>query len=88
MFPVHESAGQLVRSFDDTVRMTAKRAFDDGTLAHILEDDFVAFGKPYRSLSRKEWSAATSVATERHFVLNWLCGYAPSNRWDDTPTDT
>jgi hypothetical protein len=29
-----------------------------------------------------------SVAVERHFTLNWLCGYAPGNEWDDTPTGT
>ena len=88
VFSVHESAGQLERSFDDIVRMTATKAFDDGTLTQILEDDFVAFGQPYRSLNPKEWSAVTSIASERHFALNWLCGYAPGNRWDDTPTDT
>jgi len=25
---------------------------------------------------------------ERHKALNWLCGFAPGNRWDETPTDT
>jgi hypothetical protein len=85
---VDESAGQLVRSFDDIVRVTATKAFDDGNLTQILEGDFVAFGQPYRLLNPKEWSAATSIASERHFALNWLCGYAPGNRWDDTPTDT
>ena len=88
VFPVLESAGQLVRSFDDIVRMTARKAFDRGTVAQILDDDFVAFSMPYRSLSPEEWSAVTSIVMERHFALNWLCGYAPGNRWDDTPTDT
>lgn len=31
---------------------------------------------------------ATSIIMERHFALNWLCGMAPGNRWDETPTDT
>lgn len=28
----------------------------------------------------------TSIAVERHFALNWLCGY--SDDWESTPTDT
>jgi hypothetical protein len=88
VLPAHDLAGQHVRSFGDVVRITAKIAFDDGTLPQILDDDFVAFGKPYRSLSPKEWAAVTSISSERHFALNWLCGYAPDNHWDDTPTDT
>jgi hypothetical protein len=29
-----------------------------------------------------------SITEERHFALNWLCGYAPDNDWDATPTPT
>ncbi len=54
VLPAHDLAGQRVRSFDDVVRITAKIAFDDGTLPQILDDDFVAFGKPYRSLNAQE----------------------------------
>lgn len=89
MFPVDETAKQLgLQSYDDIVRFTAKKAYHDGTLDHIAEEDFVAFNKPYRSLTPQEWSAVTSITMERHFALNWLCGYAPGNCWDDTPTDT
>ena len=42
----------------------------------------------YRDLTDEEWSSIRSIAFERHFALNWLCGYAPDNRWDETPTDT
>jgi hypothetical protein len=53
-----------------------------------IADDFPAFGKPYRDLSSDEWAQAQSIAMERHFGLNWLCGFAPDNDWDETPTDT
>jgi hypothetical protein len=34
-----------------------------------------------------EWSPAVAIARERLHALNWLCGYAPGNRWDETPAD-
>jgi hypothetical protein len=33
-----------------------------------------------------EWSEMTSIARERQYGLNWMCGY--SSDWDDVPTDT
>ncbi|HWZ93114.1 MAG TPA: DUF4272 domain-containing protein, partial [Polyangiaceae bacterium] len=68
-------------SFDDVVRFAAKGAADKGTIPEPLDEDFPAFGKPYRNLSGDEWSQARSIAMERHFALNWLCGYAPGCRW-------
>lgn len=77
-----------VSSYDDIVRMTARSAHKDGTLPQILDDDFVIFGKPYGTATEDEWSIARSITAERHFAFNWLCGMAPGNRWDETPTDT
>jgi hypothetical protein len=89
VFPVDDAMRKAgIQSFDDVVRMTAKMAFADQSLGEIVDDDFVAFGKAYRSLTDAEWSSIRSITMERHFALNWLCGYAPDNRWDDTPTDT
>lgn len=89
VFPVDETARQLgLQSFDDIVRFTAKKAYHDGTLDHNADEDLVAFDKPYRSLTPQEWSAVNSITMERHFALNWLCGYAAGNCWDETPTDT
>jgi hypothetical protein len=75
-------------SYDAVARMAARAARERGDLKHIIEDDFLAFGKAYRDLNLEEYSIVTSIARERHFALNWLCGHAPGNRWDDTPTDT
>ena len=77
-----------MRTYDDIVRMAAESAAKDGTIAETKDGDFVALGKPYRSLTADEWSTVRSITIERHFALNWLCGYAPGNRWDETPTDT
>jgi hypothetical protein len=73
---------------DAIVRQVAPRAADDGMIGPAISGDFPAFGKAYRDLTVEEWSSAQSIAMERHFAFNWLCGLAPDNEWDETPTDT
>ena len=75
------------KSYDEIVRVSAKVANEKDSLK-IIDEDFAAKGKAYRDLTDAEWSEVSSIAVERHFALNWLCGYAPDNRWDETPTDT
>jgi len=77
-----------IRTFDDIVRFTATRAASDGTIPQSIDEDFPAMNKAYRDLDPEEWSQIRSITMERHYALNWLCGHAPSNRWDETPTDT
>jgi hypothetical protein len=80
--------GSSLRTYEDVIRLTARRAADDGMIPRVIADDFPARGKAYRDLRPDEWSEVASVTAERHFALNWLCGYAPEHRWDETPTDT
>jgi Domain of unknown function (DUF4272) len=68
------------------IRRVAHLAYENGDAPAPIKDDFPAFGKPYARLSQREHSEAESIAMERHFALNWLCGY--SEDWDSTPTDT
>jgi hypothetical protein len=75
-------------SFDDVVRVSAQHAAQEGTIPGCVADDFPAKGKGYRQLSNQEWSEMRSIALERHRAFNWLCGYAPNNHWDQTPTET
>ncbi len=82
--PVMKQAG--LKTFDDIVRFTVKQS--EKGLFEVIDEDFAAFGKAYRDLSAEEWSTIHSITFERHFALNWLCGYAPGHRWDETPTDT
>ena len=72
----------------DVVRMAAEHAALRGDIAAAVDGDFPLFGRSYAQASVDEWANATSIARERHRVLNWLCGYAPHNRWSETPTDT
>ena len=77
-----------LKSYEDIVRMSAKLAVERGDLPTSLGDDYPIMSKAYRELTNDEWSQVRSVTVERHFALNWLCGYAPGNQWDNTPTDT
>ena len=69
-------------------RWAAGKVARKGDLTQCIEEDFPAKGKAYRSLTPEEWQEVNSIAVERHLAFNWLCGYAPGNRWDETPTDT
>lgn len=72
----------------EIIRLTAVKAAEEGVFAEPIENDFPVFGKPFGKVSEEELSQLTSIAMERHKALNWLCGYAPGNRWSETPTDT
>lgn len=84
--PELEAAG--FTSFDSVVRSSAKMHDGDGTFSSMIDEDYPAFGKAYRDLTDDEWTTTRSITMERHFALNWLCGFAPGHRWDETPTDT
>jgi len=77
-----------ISHLDDIVKKTAKSAYLNGDIKEIIEEDFVFKGQPFRDLDNTEFNEATSIIIERHYALNWLCGYAPKNNWDETPTDT
>jgi hypothetical protein len=83
-----QTAKAGIRTFDDVVRISAKLASERGTIPTQIDGDFPLLGKAYRDASAQEFAQANSIAMERHFALNWLCGYAPGGRWDETPTDT
>ncbi len=75
-------------SYDDIVRAAAQAGRENGKLPELIDDDFVFMRKAFRALSEEEYEKASSIIMERHFAMNWLCGKAPGNRWDETPTDT
>jgi hypothetical protein len=88
-FPVDESLKAAgLNCYDDIVRMAAKKAAEDKTIPECIGEDFPACDKAYRDLTEEEWPRVHSITSERHFALNWICGYAPDNKWDETPTDT
>lgn len=87
--PIPPGMGQLgVQCYADLIRWTAAQSLRNGNIDAVLDGDFAAFGMPYRDLTSQEWARVRRITVERHYALNWLCGYAPDNQWDDTPTDT
>jgi len=83
-----EMVSQGLNSLDDVIRLSAKDGYETGYLKEIKDEDYVVEGIPFRDLSRDKWSCVNSIIMERHYALNWLCGYAPRNKWDETPIDT
>lgn len=76
-----------MNSYESIIRITAETMAKDGFISEQA-GDFLVSGKAYKDLNPQEWSSVRSITVERHFALNWLCGYAPGNKWDDTPTET
>jgi len=83
--PGELAGGQTI---EEIIQATAEAAAANGDIPEVIGNDFPAFGKPYRGVSSEAWLRLRSIAQERHRALNWLCGYAPDNQWDETPTDT
>jgi len=73
-------------TFQQIIAQSAKQAYQSGLIPKLLDDDFSLFGKSYAILSEGEYHDAASISLERHFALNWLCGY--SANWDETSTET
>jgi hypothetical protein len=72
-------------TFDKIIGLAVEKASGDGFFVPI-NGDFPAHGKAYRKLSQDEWEEMRSIAQERLYALNWLCGYATN--WDQVPTGT
>ena len=75
-------------TMDEIIRYSASKHSEEGRFPPLVDGDFPAFGKAYRNLTEKEWTIVRSISIERHRTFNWLCGYAPKNRWDKTPIET
>lgn len=84
--PVAKSSTRS-KVFQERVREAAQSCVSDGLFVPI-DDDFPAFGKPYSLLDDAEWRKIRIITEQRHKALNWVCGLAPDNNYDETPTDT
>lgn len=66
--------------------LASQKSYEAGDIPKPIDGDFPAYGKAYKNLSPHEFQSCMSIAMERHFTINWLCGYGKN--WDETPTDT
>jgi hypothetical protein len=72
-------------SYPDLVRQVSDMAEEKG-LFRALAHDFPVAGQAYSSLGEDGVSELQSIASERLYALNWLCGFAEN--WDAVPTLT
>lgn len=79
--------GDAPATLDEIIRLTAERAHGRGDLSAPVAGDFPVAGRAYRALSDEEHATVRSITLERLRALNWLCGLAPKNQWDATPTN-
>jgi TPR repeat protein len=70
----------------DKIILQASTYWEKEGLFKGINGDYPAHGKAYRELTDGEWHEMRSIATERLYGLNWLCGYAAD--WDRVPTGT
>jgi hypothetical protein len=82
----HGTKPPTSETYEASIATAAKSALEDGIVVEQRDGDVVCRGVPYRELSQEAFADVASTAQERHFALNWICGYAED--WDDTPTDT
>lgn len=75
-------------TIDKVLELASDEAAKNGIIPPPIKNDFPAFCRAYRDLTDEQYSLASSIAMERHRAFNWLCGFAPENRWSETPTDT
>ena len=75
-------------TFEAVVARALESAVKDGYVDETTDGDISVNGVPYRDLPDENWASLASVAMERHYALNWLCGCANGNDWDQTPLDT
>lgn len=73
---------------DGIVRLVAQKLAGEVPPKPTIDEDMPAMGKAYRDLTDDEWADVRSITIERHLALNWVCGYAPNNYWELTPTGT
>ena len=89
VFPDHPGLKAMgLHSYKDVVRLSARTAAQEQAIPPCIGEDYPAKGKAFRDLTFEEWSEVRSIIVQRHFALNWLCGFAPDNHWDETPTET
>ena len=73
-------------TYKDMATFNASAAYERGEIPAPIDGDFPITGKAYADLSPEDLTYAGGIARQRHFALNWLCGYGKT--WDETSTET
>lgn len=70
---------------EQLVAATAMDGHERGLLPPPVRGDFPARGRAFRELDEATLAVLHSIAAERHYALEWLCG---GGEWDSIRTDT
>jgi hypothetical protein len=73
------------RTAEQLVAATAMDGHERGLLPLPIRGDFPASGRAFRELDDETLALLHSIAAERHYGLEWLCGHV---EWDSIRTDT
>ncbi|HOP95253.1 MAG TPA: DUF4272 domain-containing protein [Dictyoglomaceae bacterium] len=69
------------QSYKEAIRIIAEKAYKEGAILEIIENDFPVNGEPFPKINKEDYIFLTGVIIERYLTLNWLCGYYRS--WED-----
>jgi hypothetical protein len=75
-------------TFEACIRRAAESALKKKIIPKLVRGDAPMLGKSYGKLTDAQYANAHSVAAERHYAFNWLCGFSDDGDWDSTRTDT
>ena len=73
--------------YAELVRENARSAHAEGLIDALVDDDVAVGSCAYRALDDEQFTLVTARTIERLRAFNWLCGRAPSNRWERTPLE-
>ena len=68
------------------IRFEKDGVIQQGILEETVAGDAAVEGQAFGDLEEAAFANAYSVALERLYAMNWVCGRADD--WDQTPTDT
>ena len=72
-------------SFNEIIRFTTERAYQNGHIPMPIYGDFPVFDKSYAHLNPDEYALVSSIAYERYSALSWVCEI--TSEWESIRID-
>lgn len=72
-------------SFNEIIRFTTERAYQNGHIPTPIHGDFPVFNKSYAYLNHDEYALVSSIAYERYSALSWICEI--TSEWESIHID-
>jgi hypothetical protein len=75
-------------TYEGRIAHVTQGAHEHGAIPAPVQGDFPVGGQAVTALPDAALTKLHTTAYYRHFALNWVCGYAPPDGWEETPTHT